>query len=118
MNDRGQVQGALPIIVDDEVIGAIGVSADTKDHDVQIARAGLAALKRCADRPSGTCRAQALVQQSSCRRIGGNMYGVVVWLNSRYKIHNCASLMDKLGYYVIITDKLAFKSRIARGWWT
>jgi len=29
MNDRGQVQGALPIIVDDEVIGAIGVSADT-----------------------------------------------------------------------------------------
>jgi len=46
------------------------------------------------------------------------MYGVVVWLNSRYKIHNCASLMDKLGYYVIITDKLAFKSRIARGWWT
>jgi glc operon protein GlcG len=46
MNDRGQVQGALPIIVDDEVIGAIGVSADTKDHDVQIARAGLAALKR------------------------------------------------------------------------
>jgi len=32
--------------VDDEVIGAIGVSADTKDHDVQIARAGLAALKR------------------------------------------------------------------------
>ena len=41
-----EMQGALPIIVDDEVIGAIGVSADTKDHDVQIARAGLAALKR------------------------------------------------------------------------
>ncbi len=41
-----EMQGALPIIVDGEVIGAIGVSADTKDHDVQIARAGLAALKR------------------------------------------------------------------------
>jgi uncharacterized protein GlcG (DUF336 family) len=35
---------ALPIIV--EVIGATGVSADTKEHDVQIARAGVAALKR------------------------------------------------------------------------
>jgi glc operon protein GlcG len=41
-----EMQGALPIIVDGEVIGAIGVSADTKDHDVQIARAGVAALKR------------------------------------------------------------------------
>jgi glc operon protein GlcG len=41
-----EMQGALPIIVDGEVIGAIGVSADTKEHDVQIARAGVAALKR------------------------------------------------------------------------
>src|SRR5882762_1685686 len=40
-----EMQGALPVIVDGEVIGAIGVSADTKEHDVQIARAGLAALK-------------------------------------------------------------------------
>jgi glc operon protein GlcG len=37
-------QGALPVIVDGEVIGAIGVSADTKEHDKQIAGAGLAAL--------------------------------------------------------------------------
>src|SRR5260370_18245368 len=59
-----------------------------------------------------------VVQQSSCRRIGGNIYGVVLWLNSHYQIHNCATLMDKLGNYVIITDKLAFKSRIPRGWWT
>jgi glc operon protein GlcG len=41
-----EMQGALPIIVDGEVIGAIGVSADTKDHDVLIARAGLTALKQ------------------------------------------------------------------------
>jgi len=40
-----EMQGALPIIVDGEVIGAIGISADTKEHDVQIARAGVAALK-------------------------------------------------------------------------
>src|ERR1700728_1197477 len=41
-----EMQGALPVIVNGEVIGAIGVSADTKEHDAQIARAGLAALAR------------------------------------------------------------------------
>src|SRR6202453_2890578 len=40
-----EMQGGLPVIVDGEVIGAIGVSADTKEHDAQIARAGLAALE-------------------------------------------------------------------------
>src|SRR5271169_1555676 len=40
-----EMQGALPVIVDGEVIGAIGVSADTKEHDAQIAQAGLAALQ-------------------------------------------------------------------------
>src|SRR3984957_7082497 len=39
-----EMQGVLPVIVDGEVNGAIGVSADTKEHDAQIARAGLAAL--------------------------------------------------------------------------
>jgi glc operon protein GlcG len=39
-----EMKGALPIIQDGEVIGAIGVSADTPDHDVQIAKAGLAAF--------------------------------------------------------------------------
>jgi uncharacterized protein GlcG (DUF336 family) len=32
------------------VIGAIGVSADTKEHDAQIARAGLAALDTAANK--------------------------------------------------------------------
>jgi len=41
-----QMQGGLPVVVDGEVIGAIGVSADTKEHDAQIAQAGLAALAR------------------------------------------------------------------------
>ena len=40
-----EMKGALPIVVDGEVVGAIGVSADTPDHDLQIAKAGLAALK-------------------------------------------------------------------------
>jgi glc operon protein GlcG len=39
-----EMKGALPIVVNGEVIGAIGVSADTPDHDVQIAQAGLAAF--------------------------------------------------------------------------
>lgn len=39
-----EMKGALPIILNGEVIGAIGVSADTPDHDVQIAKAGLAAF--------------------------------------------------------------------------
>jgi glc operon protein GlcG len=41
-----EMQGGLPIIVDGQVIGGIGASFDTPDHDVQVAQAGLAALKR------------------------------------------------------------------------
>lgn len=40
-----EMKGALPIIADGQVVGAIGVSADTPDHDVQIAQSGLAAFK-------------------------------------------------------------------------
>jgi glc operon protein GlcG len=39
-----EMKGALPIVVDGEVIGAIGASFDTPEHDVQIAQAGVAAL--------------------------------------------------------------------------
>ncbi len=39
------MEGGLPIIVGGQVIGAIGVSVDTKVHDSQIARAGVAAFK-------------------------------------------------------------------------
>jgi glc operon protein GlcG len=41
-----EMAGGLPIVVDGEVIGAIGASFDTPEHDVQIAQAGLAALTR------------------------------------------------------------------------
>jgi glc operon protein GlcG len=40
-----EMQGGLPIIVDGQVIGGIGASFDTPEHDVQVAQAGLAALK-------------------------------------------------------------------------
>ncbi|MBV8242186.1 MAG: heme-binding protein [Hyphomicrobiales bacterium] len=41
-----EMQGGLPIVVDGQVIGGIGASFDTPEHDVQIAQAGLAALTR------------------------------------------------------------------------
>jgi len=40
------MKGAQPIIVDGQVIGAIGVSADTPAHDDEIALAALATLSR------------------------------------------------------------------------
>jgi glc operon protein GlcG len=41
-----EMQGGLPIIIDGQVIGGVGASFDTPEHDVQIAQAGLAALAR------------------------------------------------------------------------
>jgi glc operon protein GlcG len=41
-----EMQGGLPVVVDGKVIGGIGASFDTPEHDVQIAQAGLAGLTR------------------------------------------------------------------------
>jgi glc operon protein GlcG len=41
-----EMQGGLPIVADGKVIGGIGASFDTAEHDVKIAQAGLAALTR------------------------------------------------------------------------
>jgi glc operon protein GlcG len=40
------MRGGIPLVVDGHLVGAIGVSADTPDHDEQIARAGAAAPSR------------------------------------------------------------------------
>ena len=45
-HDFVEMQGGLPVVVDGQVIGGIGASFDTPEHDVEIARAGLAALNR------------------------------------------------------------------------
>jgi glc operon protein GlcG len=45
-HDFIEMQGGLPIVVDGQVIGGIGASFDTPEHDVEIAQAGLAALAR------------------------------------------------------------------------
>ena len=39
-----EMQGGIPVVVDGEVVGAIGASFATPDQDVRVARAGLAAL--------------------------------------------------------------------------
>ena len=39
-----EMQGALPVVVDGEVVGAIGASFAKPDQDVKVAQAGLAAL--------------------------------------------------------------------------
>lgn len=45
-HDFIEMQGGLPVVVDGQVIGGIGASFDTPEHDVEIAGAGLAALTR------------------------------------------------------------------------
>jgi glc operon protein GlcG len=40
------IRGGLPLVVDGQVVGAIGVSAGTEDEDVEVARAGLKALEK------------------------------------------------------------------------
>jgi len=41
---EGMLEGGVPIIVDGQVIGAVGVSGVKSTEDAQIARAGIAAL--------------------------------------------------------------------------
>lgn len=40
------IRGGLPLIVDGEIVGAIGVSNGTEDEDVDVARAGAAAIEK------------------------------------------------------------------------
>ncbi|MFY9690736.1 MAG: heme-binding protein [Candidatus Acidiferrales bacterium] len=40
------IRGGLPLLVDGEVVGAIGVSAGTEDQDVEVARAGVAFFEK------------------------------------------------------------------------
>ena len=42
---RGMLEGAVPIMVDGQCVGAVGVSGVKSSEDAQTARAGIAALK-------------------------------------------------------------------------
>ena len=44
-HDAMPVEGGQPLLLDGKIIGAIGVSGDSSDHDNQCATAGVAALK-------------------------------------------------------------------------
>lgn len=48
LSARGFVlmRGGVPLVVNGQIVGAIGISADTPDHDQEIAKAGAAALAR------------------------------------------------------------------------
>lgn len=39
------VEGGIPILADGKIVGAIGVSGDTSEHDAQCAKAGAEAIK-------------------------------------------------------------------------
>lgn len=39
------VEGGIPILMDGKIVGAIGVSGDTSEHDAQCAKAGADAIK-------------------------------------------------------------------------
>ncbi|MEX8497586.1 MAG: heme-binding protein [Leptothrix ochracea] len=41
---QGMLEGGVPILIDGQVIGAVGVSGVTSAQDAQIAKAGIAAL--------------------------------------------------------------------------
>ena len=40
------IRGGIPLLVDEQVVGAIGVSAGSEDQDVEVALAGAAALEK------------------------------------------------------------------------
>lgn len=44
--EQTPIRGGVPLVVDGEVVGAIGVSAGTEDQDTDVARAGAAALQK------------------------------------------------------------------------
>jgi uncharacterized protein GlcG (DUF336 family) len=43
--DALPIEGGVPIVIDGQVIGAVGVSGGTSAQDAQVAMAGIAALK-------------------------------------------------------------------------
>ncbi len=45
-DEHTPIRGGVPLIVDGQVVGGIGVSAGTEDQDTDVARAGAAALEK------------------------------------------------------------------------
>lgn len=45
-SEQTPIRGGVPLLVDGQVVGAIGVSAGSEDQDLDVARAGAAALEK------------------------------------------------------------------------
>jgi len=43
---QSPIRGGVPLIVDGQVVGAIGASAGTEDQDLDVALAGAAAIEK------------------------------------------------------------------------
>ena len=46
LEGAGPVEGGLPLEVDGKIIGAIGMSGDSSEHDAQCAKAGADAIQQ------------------------------------------------------------------------
>jgi uncharacterized protein GlcG (DUF336 family) len=46
LHDAIPVEGGIPLIIDGKIVGAIGVSGDTSDHDGVCATAGAAVINK------------------------------------------------------------------------
>jgi len=44
--EQTPIRGGVPLVADGEVVGAIGVSAGSEEQDLDVARAGVAALEK------------------------------------------------------------------------
>lgn len=44
--EQTPIRGGVPLVVDGQVVGAIGASAGTEDQDLDVARAGAAAIEK------------------------------------------------------------------------
>jgi glc operon protein GlcG len=45
-SEQTPIRGGVPLVVDGQVVGAIGVSAGTEEQDLDVARAGAGALEK------------------------------------------------------------------------
>jgi glc operon protein GlcG len=89
------LQGGLPIVVEDQVVGAIGVSGNTPQEDEAIARAGLKALSAMANTAS-------LLRYFPARTVEQAFAeGVPLVEQANYKIH--ASHRDEPGVVEVHT---------------
>ncbi|MGH8501778.1 MAG: heme-binding protein [Gammaproteobacteria bacterium] len=76
------LQGGLPIVVGNEVVGAIGVSGNTPQEDEDIAKAGLAAFAQSQDSPAAPVSYFPAAQVTEAFAVGEPLIE-----QANYKVH-------------------------------